>query len=872
MALRRIKIEDGQSGKLMLDDVLAGHLATNPPDGVTAKTTVSAASGEVGPDTEDGLIVLKIRWTVEEPPDMSLPLEILNLRLGEFFPRATFVGGRDYDLSGDEPFRGRKLGFPYNTYYKFHIGSRHGYDAAMFSKMPIACWQERGRAFAIVFPKELKHSSGPLPVFIKASGAGAGVRFSAALLGEFEVERKSFGWFGLGSERETRELKLEAGDSFEAEFLLAVADDWSECVRLCEKWLYENVSPPAPMSGEALVEKLGAATRFYDRVWDSKNRTHSHLPVKDEPRFESVEFKHSHVTDDLTKLVLYRRLIGLGFSGLAARESALLGKLASEDYCYRRGKALLWHTTTRLSGRGLTAFTHHGVGLVGFPGGMATVTRRLFEYCSLEPDDNLAEMAISAADWLVEIQGEHGAWPAVVGSGPDVRDRNGPDCVAATAEAIRALIAAWSQTGKMEYRKAADAGLSYIGRDKSFFECRNYLRDVDSDNFDGMTAETCIHAFLDMAALGTDAHSLGLARRWGLYALQWIRPHCEARHAGPSFDGLSRSISPRIDVWGGLLIARAFLRLSRATGESSWGNHAWRLFENIAALQERDGGLSETWFLDYPSGIESIHIEPTFVADAFIEFILDALAEIPEAVPGVSGREYEPLVPQEESLRLATISADNAKIIIDGRLRIGFGFDGAYDGWSRTRQAAYGLLRGIAPGRALLKLVPATKILLNMHNLASPYRAIGESLPVNVLKATVVDEPDGLEARRFRTPLHEIVLSVEAEGADCEDRAAVDVGLAVETLAADVRLRQVRVDLGGRYEVISVYGKSGALVRCGGEEYMIVVLEGAVDEIIRRGDRLAFDISMRSNWNYYGEYRLRLRVTRRPQMRGTSET
>jgi hypothetical protein len=857
MALRKLELSDG---RLVLDNAVAGRLATVAPEGVAASMTSS---------DEGGAIALNIRWTMEKSPGGSTPLQILSLKMGGLLSNAAFVGGRKYELANAEPTRGRKLGFPYTTYYKFRINPPQRYDAAVFAKMPIACWQAESIAFAIVFPKQLMLPTGPAPVFIRVGGAGAGAGFSAAMLREFIVERKTFGWFGMGSKKATHSVNLEEGWSFDASFLLIAADTWVDCIKACHEHFQKGLSPVEPPSAGALAEKLEASLSYYDRVWDAKNCTHVHLPVKNEVRFESVEFKHSHVTDDLAKLVLYRRLIGLGCERLAARENELREKLASGTYCHRLDGAQLWHTTTRFDGSDLRAFTHHGTGFVGFPGGMATTARRLFEYCLRSSDVSLDVMARSATDWLVETQGEKGSWPASLENG-SAKTHNG--CVASTAEAARALLAAYRNTHNDEYRNAAEAGLEYIARDPSFFECRNYLRDVDYDNSDGLTAEACIHAFLDWYELTGDAPALELAEKWGLYALGWIRPCCLEYYAEPSFDGLSRSITPRIDVWGGLLMARAFFRLSKATGEKNWRDLAWRLFENIARLQERDGGFSETWFLDFPSGLQSIHIEPTFVTDAFVECILD-LWEDEEGPLGdnpfferESSRRPQ-LQPAEKTIGLVTVSNDRPGFMIDEKVRLVFAFDGAYTLRDKSIRSAYSALRRFAPGRRLLKFVPAIKIIFNRHRVRPVQKSIGTSYSTKILSMTKEDSGAELQTRRFRSPFHDIAFSVVSEGLNPDGFPAADLELTAKTLAGDLRVRQVRIDLEGHYEIISIAEGKSLLVACGGQEYSIEAIDGPVGAILCDGERLAFDISMCSNWNFFGEYRLRLRVTRRPRDR-----
>ena len=175
------------------------------------------------------------------------------------------------------------------------------------------------------------------------------------------------------------------------------------------------------------------------------------------------------------------------------------------------------------------------------------------------------------------------------------------------------------------------------------------------------------------------------------------------------------------------------------------------------------------------------------------------------------------------------------------------------------------MLREIAPGRGLLKLVPAAKILLGRHRTVPWLQKIGGTSPIEIINVNQDDSDGGSRWRGFNTPVHEIALSIAAEGVDSAKLPAADIDLSVKTTASDVRLRQARIDLDGDYEIISIQKREAALVSCGGNDYSIEVREGPIDRIIREGDRLALDISMCSNWNFFGEYRLGLRITRRPR-------
>lgn len=317
-------------------------------------------------------------------------------------------------------------------------------------------------------------------------------------------------------------------------------------------------------------------------------------------------------------------------------------------------------------------------------------------------------------------------------------------------------------------------------------------------------------------------------------------------------------------------MARAFIRLSRITSEETWRDYAWSLFQNTARLRECDGGFCETWFLDFPTGLESIHIEPTFVTDAFVEFILDACegesnASLAEAVfrQRESAREaHPPLDPSGAAQDLVAFSKDRPEFVIDRKMRLAPAFDGAYTSLNGVRQAIYTMLREVVLGRQLLKLVPIAKVVLNRHRVNPPTSGIGKSDLFEMIGTAEEYAGEGRRTRRYRTPLHEMSLSLVSEGADADGRPAADVELEVKTIAGDIRLNQVRIDLQGCYETHAVHGREGFFVSSGGNEYSVQIIDGSVDAILRDGDRLALDISLSSNWNFFGEYRLCLRIAR----------
>lgn len=477
----------------------------------------------------------------------------------------------------------------------------------------------------------------------------------------------------------------------------------------------------------------------------------------------------------------------------------------------------------------------------------------------------LGRLAVEGADWLVKTQRDDGSWPASIGRR---NERPHAGCVAGSAEAARALIAAHARTNKPEYRAAAEEAMRFVNREESFFACGQYLRDVNAGEADGITAEACIHANLDWHAFTGDRAMLEHAGKWGAYALQWVRPRSTESMAEPSFDGLSQSITPRIDVWGGLLIARAFMRLWRVGCDETWREHAWRLFDNIAGLQERDGGFCETWFLDFPSGLESIHIEPTFVTDAFIEFLLDACGDADDAqltesiVKSLRSDADAPPPLIRSTNQIVEMSTAQPQFIIDGGLRLAPAFDGPYTQAGLLRRAVYTMLRETRLGRHVLKSAPAAKILLNRHRVRPAFERIGRTDFVEITGISQEQSPDGRHSHTYFAPFHEITHSLISTGLDAKSRLAADIEFVVKTLAGDLQIKQVRIDLLGSYEIKSINGKKECIVSSGGNEYSFRITGGAVDSIIRDGNRLAFDVSRSANWNFFGTYSLRLRVLR----------
>jgi hypothetical protein len=209
------------------------------------------------------------------------------------------------------------------------------------------------------------------------------------------------------------------------------------------------------------------------------------------------------------------------------------------------------------------------------------------------------------------------------------------------------------------------------------------------------------------------------------------------------------------------------------------------------------------------------------------------------------------------------IAEEMPELVVDERLRLRLAFDGGYDWRSRMHRAVYAFMRQCALGRQMLKAVPLVKILLNRHCVRLPHTGIGSSTCLRISSRSAESADTGRQTHRYRTPVHEITLSACPASVDAYELSAAEAGIAVKTLAGDVHVKQVRIDLDGAYEVLSIHGRKRIDVSCGGNRYSISILNDMVDGIIRDKGQLAIDISLSSNWNFFGGYEVGLRIARR---------
>ncbi len=578
-----------------------------------------------------------------------------------------FAAGFWYAADGSLPFGDvATLPFPYYTYRKVKwrkvLDGEHPYHAAAHLKFPLlaAYCATTERWHGLLFQPFLELEDCALPVYFSIIHDGTHRRLVVAANFHADVHVDKHAWFGLGTTTQRAAAPPAAGTTLRFDVAELTALGWPELMAMACRAPLLPQPPPQPTAPQArLHHAMEGAWRFLARAEDTERGALVHLLRRAAPGQVSEEFKHSHITPELHALQLAAEFSAAGAPDAKARYDrwcpwAQPGVRREEvdDACW-------WHTTTRVTTAGLHAFTHHGAGFVGFPGGQATNARHLAETYHATGDEAHADAALATARWVLPHQRPDGAWPATVPVAREVRVKpptEGRPCVAATAECVRALLAAYTIDNARTWLEAADRGLAYVNRAASFFAAAGYLRDAAPTEPDGLTAECAIHANLDRARFGPPDAYVASARQWAWYGVQWTRPLAPEDRGAWVVDGLGHTITPRIDVWSALLLGRAWARLGAATDDPFWTRLGWRQLEACMELQERDGGFAETWWYDWPDGLCPVPIESTFLALAFLDLarrfdpawvppppVSPAAADTPthSTIPGPAGLTFE---------------------------------------------------------------------------------------------------------------------------------------------------------------------------------------------------------------------------------------
>lgn len=542
-----------------------------------------------------------------------------------------FAAGFWYAADDTTPFGDvATLPFPYYTYRKVKWRTRlqngNIYHAAAHLKFPLlaAYCGATERWHGLLFRPFVAWGGATLPVYCTVITRNGSRHLRVGLWPGAEVHVDRHAWFGLGTRTHRAARALAPGTHVKFAAVELEALGWPELLTLACRAPLLPQPVPSPMAPDPrLPNGMDRAWRWLARAEDAEHGALIHLLRRGVPGQVSEEFKHSHVTPELHALRLATELEKDGTGAGAPRVRHWAGWALPGPRRVDQGDTCRWQTTTRLTAHGLTGFTHHGAGFVGFPGGQATNGRHLAETYQATGDDMIADAALATARWVVRAQRDDGAWPLVVPVPGEVHVKRLKDgstaCVAATAESVRALLAAYVIDSDRAWLDAADRGLTYVNRAASFFAARGYLRDAAPEEPDGMTAECAIHANLDRARLGPPDAYLAAAQQWAWYGVQWTRPHAADERGAWVVDGLGHTITPRVDVWSALLLGGAWARLGAATDDPFWTRLAWTQLQACLALQERDGGFAETWWYDWPDGLCPVPIESMFLVPAFLD-------------------------------------------------------------------------------------------------------------------------------------------------------------------------------------------------------------------------------------------------------------
>lgn len=709
----------------------------------------------------------------------------------------------------------------------------------------------------LLFPPFIKLQRGELPTFLAFSSEAGTVSFSLSVVEGFSITEKDDGWWGFKGKRLWASSPLEEGDGGELEIRFFAGSDFSHCQHAFISTHQDRLKALEPLEPERIKRGLLKALPFYNRIYDHENKTYLHFPRKDVAGFDSTGFKYSSIGDEVAKVLLFHNLgVCLKDQQFIEREKELRDQLLKESRSVRQKRGTVWHSTTSLGGKGLRAFTHHGTGFVGFPAGMSTIALNLLKYSRLAEDREILEAALSTIEWIRAQQRPDGAWPVTVEVFKDKLKRlkrlNGQKdkpSVAATAESVRALLYAYKCTGEEDLLQEAARGLAFINTEESLFNTCGYLRDLDPEENDGLGAQSCIHANLAHYQLTGSESSLKWAKLWADYALQYFYWwDFKELDNFLSFDGLCHTLCPRIDAWGCLLMGLAFHHLGQVSSEDLYTTVAKRCFQIIERLQEADGGLCESWFLGPEGKLESIQAEASLITDAFVQLALCLLKNEDLLPAKPMERPLPDLIPWDEIWPI--YEGDRVSLALQDSLRLSLSIYNPYAPWSRVKRTISVSLRK-ARLQSLLYLIPLMKMFLSLSRRGKPL----ETIKIHRFRAKEYTLKP--EQKHYTTGLHEV--NIEEKGYQYPEGKVFKKVLALEVLtrAMDLNVKQVSLVLEGSFQVIAM-AKDHLLLKSEDDFYGLQMDRSHFDRFIRDPSKVAFDITLKANWNFFGRYRTHL--------------
>lgn len=578
------------------------------------------------------------RLTFSFKAKKELEIDLIEAPLLVYGPKNlnySFIGGLRYskNSSFDVVNRQFKFSYPFSTYYKIKIPARkingYWYRSLIYCKMPIAIYSSNKYYFGIMFKPVEKSSLGREMVHsIRFDGAGLrDENYVSLSYCSHKILRKRNIWLGLPAKPADLKVKVKPNEEiYTTADLLYGTGKWYDAV---DRFFMKNPleEPSREIDPRLVAEKTRNA---FWRAWDSRLKTFLQLPFKRSPGFLFDDLLFSLTSFDaerLSNFYDYHQLTGdptfkYWINGL---RSNLLSRRLIE--VKRNNK--IWHNGLAFNGLNAEGYTYLWTGYAGYPGGQATIVLGLLEYYNKKlvstrvPDNRVLNNALDGLNWILETQKENGAWRCalkIFREYPARRiDYSALETVGGTAECIRALILAYKITDYKKYRISAEKGLKWLNDKKGSVIGFNYLRDAGIFEEEGISAIIAAMANIDAYLCLKDEKYLKYALTWGKYLLTWhYLWETDKLKIKYGYDPLSWSITPRIAPYETAMVLSVYSKLYRLTGDNFWRKIFIQTYNKVAEFQESDGGLSETYFLNYLKGLSDIPVQQTFAANELL--------------------------------------------------------------------------------------------------------------------------------------------------------------------------------------------------------------------------------------------------------------
>ena len=536
-------------------------------------------------------------------------------------PVYTIIGGVMYDTTPDLGVALRRWSRRYTgenyAYFRIYDSCADGktYRPAVYSKMPVCIFQFPDEAVAIRYEPVVGDQ---IPsVALWADGDGCHFEYSASMSHLMKTKDTPH----LGSWQQESTYKPEISSL--PEFSVMRAPNWWQIVRqVVEEELAEW---HGMLSTREIQASMSMANAFHDRLFDAVNCVHLEAVYHDRPeRYSDAIFNNpSFEACRVTALFRYGQSNHPKCRRIARR---LVFDHTLSVQLRELGACRVWHNgfQTVEGSSSLYGCTTFGTGYSGYPGGMATLMRKLLEYAHDSGSDDLLPRLRQGVDWLVLVQRDDGSFPFTVPSfaelgGPRERAVTGPNSKAlgGAAEAARALVWAFKVFGNEEYLQAAEKALHAINPVPPLYKFRGYgdLRDASAYETDATSGINLANANLDLYEVTGKEEYLEAAKVLACYVLTWhnwwrtptIDPY-------GFIDPMAESFCPHISPWNTLLASELYSRLYAAAGDPFWQKLAEFAFARAVSLQNpATGGISEAYNLKMLDEITTMGAESGMV-------------------------------------------------------------------------------------------------------------------------------------------------------------------------------------------------------------------------------------------------------------------